>query len=323
MNHSAFQCIITSMSKKSSFKRNILIVLIGILVLTGCNQPRQFGITPTNDGTQSIATEIFVQATEEEVSKTLTATSTPLALKVNGLVYPLEDFKNDLLRFMVAFPDIDPEEAFQKLTTDLSEQLILQNSAIKNGFEITDEELEQRISNLSADIGGEEMLNTWLTANYYTQASFRRALTREIAIAFQKEIILTDIPTEVEQAELYQILVYDESSAKQIWQAIEDGTDFDWLAQQYHPATLGYIGWSPKGAMLPNEVEEIAFTMEIGTSSDVIQTDYGYHILYLNTRETHVLSPENLLMLQEGALMRWMQAEKSTAQIEIFVSNTP
>ena len=292
-------------------------------MLTSCNQPRQFGITPTNDGSQSIATEIFVQATEEEIAKTLTATTTPLALKVNGLVYPLEDFKNDLLRFMVAFPDLDSEEAFQRLTANLSEQLILQKAALENGFKMSDEELEQRISDLNSEIGGEEMLNTWLTANYYTQNSFRRALTREIAIAFQKEVILAEIPTEVEQVELYQILVYDESSAKQIWQAIEDGTDFDWLAQQYHPATLGYIGWSPKGAMLPDEVEEIAFTMKIGTSSDVIQTDYGYHILYLNTRESHVLSPENLLLLQEAALTNWMDTEKSTAQIEIYVSSNP
>ena len=321
MNHITFQCIITFMSKISSFTRNILITLLTVLVLTGCNQPRQFGITPTNDGSESVATEIFIQATEEEVAKTLTATSTPMAMKVNGLVYPLEDFKNDLLRFMIAFPDLNPEEAFQKLTANLSEQLLLQNAAIDNGFEITDEELDQRISDLITEIGGEGQLNTWLTANYYTQTSFRHALKREIAVAYQKETILGEIPSEVDQVELYQILVYDESSAKQIWQAIADGTGFDWLAQQYHPATRGYIGWSPQGAMLPEQVEQIAFTMEIGSTSDVIQTDYGYHILYLKAREKHTLSPENLLFLQESALADWMETEKSNAQIEIFVSS--
>lgn len=320
MNHIAFQCIITTMKKFFRSFLKVFFVLLLLLILASCNQPRQFGVTPTNDGNVTVATEIFAEATDTEIAKTITATMTPLAMKVNDFGYPLEDFKQDLLRFMMVFPEKNPQEAFDMLSSDLSEQLILQQAAINNGFVLSQEELEQRIATLVEEIGGNDMLNNWMSNNYYSQSSFRSTLEREMAIAYQKQIILETIPDEIEQTELYQILVYDESSAKQIGQALEEGTDFFWLAQQYHPATLGYIGWNPQGAMLPAEVEEIAFSMEVGTHSEIIQTDYGYHILYLNNKETHKLSPENLLYLQEAALTSWMETEKQNAIIEIYAT---
>jgi hypothetical protein len=308
------------MNNKSNL-RNIIAGLFAIMVLlSACNQPRDFGITPTTDGTESIATEIFIQATQEQVEKTLTATSLPLAMKVNGIQYPLDEFKNDWLRFLMVFTELAPEEAFNTLTTDLTEQLILQNAAMENGFNLSEGDLDQRIDTLINQVGGEQQFNQWLSNNYYTDTSFRRALYREVAVAYQKEIILDQIPDELEQVELSQILVYDEGTAKQILQAIAEGTDFFWLAEQYHPATIGYIGWNPRGAMLPNNVENTAFSMEVGTSSEVIQTDYGYHILYLNQREMHQLSPENLQILQEKALLNWMEIEKESAVIEIYTS---
>lgn len=320
MNHIAFQCIITTMKKFFRSFLKVFFVLLLLLILASCNQPRQFGVTPTNDGNVTVATEIFAEATDTEIAKTITATMTPLAMKVNDFGYPLEDFKQDLLRFMMVFPEKNPQEAFDMLSSDLSEQLILQQAAINNGFVLSQEELEQRIATLVEEIGGNDMLKNWMSNNYYSQSSFRSTLEREMAIAYQKQIILETIPDEIEQTELYQILVYDESSAKQIGQALEEGTDFFWLAQQYHPATLGYIGWNPQGAMLPAEVEEIAFSMEVGTHSEIIQTDYGYHILYLNNKETHKLSPENLLYLQEAALTSWMETEKQNAIIEIYAT---
>ena len=305
------------MSNTKLHLKQIIIILTVILTMAGCNQPRDFNITPTNDGTTTVATEIFAQATDAQIEKTLTATMEPLAMSVNGVTYPLAEFKNDLLRFMMVHADMEPEEAFNTLTSDLIEQMILQQAAIENGFTISADELDQRISTLAADIGGQEMLDNWISNNYYTESTFRLALERELAINYQKEILLADVPSEVEQVELYQILIYDEATAKQIFQTLADGTDYFWLAAQYHPATKGYIGWNPKGAMLPQEVEEAAYSLDISTYSEILQTEYGYHIIYINAREPHELSPENLFFLQETALKQWMELQKQNAAIEI------
>ena len=296
------------------------VLLMIFFSLTGCNQPRDFNITPTNDGSESVATDIFMEATQTQTVKTQTATAVPLALTVNGVGYPLAEFTNDLMRFMMVHADMDPQEAFSQLTNDLSEQLLLQQAAVKNGFLITEDQVDQRINNLANEVGGRENLDNWISNNYYSESSFRVALIREIAIAYQKEIILEEIPDEIDQVELYQILVYDEGTAKQIAQALEEGSDFFWLAEQYHPATLGYIGWNPKGAMLPPEMEETAFQMESGTYSEIIQTDFGYHIIYVNAHESHEISLENLRFLQESALQNWMEDQKQSANIEIFAT---
>lgn len=290
------------------------------MIIGGCNQPRDFNTTPTNDGTTTVATEIFAQATDEQIEKTLTATLEPMAFSVNGVPYTLADFKNDLLRFMMVNADMDPEEAFDTLTSDIIEQMILQQAAIGNGFSVSEEELDQRLTSLATDIGGQEMLDNWISNNYYTEVSFRQALERELAVNYQKEIILAGISSEVEQVELYQILIYDEASAKQIYQTLADGTDFFWLAAQYHPATKGNIGWNPRGAMLPPAVEETAFSIDVNTYSEIIQTDYGYHLLYVNAREPHELSPENLLFLQATALQQWMETQKQNAVIEMLIT---
>jgi parvulin-like peptidyl-prolyl isomerase len=306
------------MSIKSTQITKLLSILFVSFLFGSCNQPRQFGITPTNDGNETVATQIFAEATATQQAVIQTSTPMPLAMSVNGQSYPLSDFKQDLLRFMMVFPEMEPEEAFEMLTTDISEQLLLQQAAISNGFSISEEELNRRIADLIIDVGGEDTFNNWMSNNYFTQEQFQAALEREIAISFQKQIILDEIPEEIEQAEIYQILVYDEGTAKQIGQALAEGSDFFWLAEQYHPATLGYIGWNPQGAMLPKEVEDIVFSMEIGTYSDIVQTDYGYHILFLNSREIHKLSPENLRVLQENKLSSWMENQKQTAAIELF-----
>ena len=309
------------MRKNSFTPIKIIPVILSLLFITSCNQPRITGTTPTNDTSVSVATEIFTEATEDvEISKTLTATAIPLAMTVNGRNYPLDDFKQDLLRFMTVYPDMEPQEAFDMLSNDIVEQLILEESAVADGFTISQEELEQRVTDLANEIGGQEALDNWISSNYYNATSFREQLERETAIAFEKEIILSAIDDEMEQAELYQILVYDEGTAKSIQQALLGGSDYFWLAKQYHPATLGYIGWNPQGAMLPAEIEAAAFSMEVGTYSDIIQTDYGYHIIYLNNRDVHPLSPENLLILQEKLLAKWMEEHKQTAAIEIFAT---
>lgn len=47
----------------------------------------------------------------------------------------------------------------------------------------------------------------------------------------------------------------------------------------------GYLGFFTRGMMVP-EFEKAAFSMDVGTISEIIETDFGYHILYLQDTDT-------------------------------------
>lgn len=63
---------------------------------------------------------------------------------------------------------------------------------------------------------------------------------------------------------------------------IENGTDFGELAQQHSDcpsgANGGDLGMFGRGQMVP-EFEQAAFGMDVGAISDVVETDFGYHLI--------------------------------------------
>ncbi|PIR94573.1 hypothetical protein COT97_00750 [Candidatus Falkowbacteria bacterium CG10_big_fil_rev_8_21_14_0_10_39_11] len=76
--------------------------------------------------------------------------------------------------------------------------------------------------------------------------------------------------------------------AEDILTQLKSGADFATLAKQNSddPGSAesgGNLGWFGRGIMV-KEFEDAAFALEPGQLSDIIQTDYGYHILYLEDK---------------------------------------
>ncbi|OIO18513.1 MAG: hypothetical protein AUJ23_03510 [Candidatus Magasanikbacteria bacterium CG1_02_32_51] len=107
-------------------------------------------------------------------------------------------------------------------------------------------------------------------------------------------------PTEVEKrlSEKYnQDHPADDSSneairtqALEILQQIKDGKDFAEMAKQYGSDGTkeqgGDLGWFGRGQMVP-EFETVAFSLKKGElNSDLVKTQYGYHILQVTNKRT-------------------------------------
>jgi parvulin-like peptidyl-prolyl isomerase len=304
----------------------VLLITIGLFI-TGCNQPNPIGTIPTQglEFTQEATDESQSDtATPEEVVPTITATSIAPAIIVNGEIYPEESFKNDLLRFMMANPDADSSDAYESITQNQIELMLLAQAAQQNGFAITEEVISERENQMIEQMGGTDTFQLWLNNNYYTRQTFREALRTELAVQYQKQFLFDQITVEVEQIELSQILVYDLADAERILAALKSGaTRFDTQTSIYHPVTKGYLGWNPRGGMLPTEVEEIAFSLDIDQISDIIETDFGYHIIYLQNRQVQPLSLANAQIFQSRALNDWIENKKETADIQILAVHEP
>ncbi|MEC7487955.1 MAG: peptidylprolyl isomerase [Pseudomonadota bacterium] len=63
---------------------------------------------------------------------------------------------------------------------------------------------------------------------------------------------------------------------------IEGGMNFEEAAKQHSdcPSSSqgGDLGSFGRGMMVP-EFEDVAFTLEVGATSDVVETDFGYHLI--------------------------------------------
>lgn len=83
------------------------------------------------------------------------------------------------------------------------------------------------------------------------------------------------------------ILVEDEETAQLVLDKLEDGEDFAALAEEYSTdgsATEGGdLGTFGKGRMVA-PFEEAAFALEVGEISDIVETQYGYHIILVTDR---------------------------------------
>ena len=113
-----------------------------------------------------------------------------------------------------------------------------------------------------------------------------------------------------------QILIYNEGDATRISNQLKGGVDFDAMAAAIDPRTRGELSWFPRGYLLEPEIEEAAFSMQVGDVSEIIHTNVGYHIIKVLERdEDHPLSPDAYLALQERAIKDWVEQQRAAATV--------
>ena len=295
------------------FKPTRPILLAGLLalVLTACSLPS--GIGPTR---------ILTLTPSLTLSPTFTPTVTPipLELSVNGEGITVTAFEAALARYQQAQTalgiTVDIKTATQTVGQDLIDTLLLGQGAAADRKTVDDADVKSRIDALAAQIGGPDALAAWESAHGYTGADFLTEMKRQMAAALMRDQIIASVPTTAEQVHVKQILLYNSDEAQQALGYLKAGMDFNDLAAQYDPVTKGELGWFPRGYLPEAAIEEAAFTLQVGQYSDVIQTQAGYHILFLVERAAdHLLSPDALLTLQQHALQDWLTQQRNKSTI--------
>jgi peptidyl-prolyl cis-trans isomerase C len=91
-----------------------------------------------------------------------------------------------------------------------------------------------------------------------------------------------------ERVRASHILVANESTAKDVLAQLKAGTSFEELAAKYNSDasanTGGDLGYFTKGQMVP-EFEAAAFALPVGGLSDVVQTQFGFHIIKVTDKK--------------------------------------
>ncbi len=127
------------------------------------------------------------------------------------------------------------------------------------------------------------------------------------------------------------ILVDDPLVAEVIHEKVLAGEDFSKIAAESSidpsaATNYGDLGWFTRGAMVP-AFEDAAFGLEnIGDVSEVVQTDFGYHIIQLLGRETRPMDDNAIRSTKDVVFTEWVAAKREEGTIEIndiWQSNVP
>ncbi|MBN1485235.1 MAG: peptidylprolyl isomerase [Chloroflexia bacterium] len=78
----------------------------------------------------------------------------------------------------------------------------------------------------------------------------------------------------------------------------------------------GDLGWFSRGTMV-TEFEEAAFSLEPGQLSEIVETQFGYHLIWVQEYDAeHPLDEETLEQQAQQAFQEWLQGLQDTAVIE-------
>jgi hypothetical protein len=249
-----------------------------------------------------------------------TATPEPMALTVNGEGITLVEFNAEVTRYTSAQTTlgktVDSAAATSTVIEDFVAQMLLAQAAHQNGYTLNDVALQARVDALAAQIGGVEALSGWKSEHGYSEQAFQSALRRAAESAWMRDKIISTVPSTAEQVHVQQILLYNQDTAVNFLNQLNGGADFNELAFKADPLARGDLGWVPRGYLLNAQIEEAAFKLTVGQYSDVITTDVGFHIIKILERDSNrPLSPDALLTLQELALRKWIEEQRTQASV--------
>jgi parvulin-like peptidyl-prolyl isomerase len=200
---------------------------------------------------------------------------------------------------------------------ELINRTLLAQAARAAGFTADLQMTVDQMAKIIEQAGGNEAFEVWLEENGYTLESYSFEVPLELEAAWQRDQIAASVLAEIEQVHAQQILFYDPFQAERAMKQLNAGFAFETIAQNNDPDNLGYLGWFPRGVLLFPELEEILFSLQPGQFSEVIQTDAGYHILYVIEKGVHPLSTESRLILEEQAVADWLTDQRTSASIQV------
>ena len=145
---------------------------------------------------------------------------------------------------------------------------------------------------------------------------------------YEKNISRYDRPEEIRAS---HILVADEQTAQELLDQLNAGADFAELAKEHSTDTAsaeqgGDLDWFTRGSMV-GEFEDAAFALEVGKISDIVKTQYGYHLIKLTDRKAHYtptldevkdqVRDDYIEEIRDERFSAWYEDISGQAQLEI------
>jgi len=240
--------------------------------------------------------------------------------EVNGSSITTGDFDRELKNlpeYLKTMADT-PQGRKEMLDTMVIRELILQQAS-KDGLD-KGAEIEDKLQELRKRLVVESFLKKKVEAESKVSDEDMKKFYEQNKDKFKSG----------EQIKASHILVKTEKEAKEVLAKLKAGGNFEELAKKSSvdssAAKGGDLGWFGKGSMVP-AFEKAALALKDGQISDVVKSDFGFHIIKLTGKRAAGIRPFDEVKEQiKGAIMPTKQQEvfqkikedlKKTAKISI------
>lgn len=230
--------------------------------------------------------------------------------------------------------------ATDKAVNELIVKKMLLDEIAKRNITVSQEDLEKYKENLLKEIGGEENLKEVLAKNNINENEFNSLLENDIQVS---KLIASISPVKISDAEVKKfynenktskftypdsvkashILIKDKAKAEEVLKkAKEEKADFAELAKQYSedPGSAqkgGDLGFFTKDEMV-KPFADAAFSMKPDTVSNLVQTEFGYHIIKVTDRKKAGITPYDEI---KNTLKKYLEDEKKVEILQKFVES--
>lgn len=185
----------------------------------------------------------------------------------------------------------------------LIDEKILELEVEKNKIEISQEEIQAELDKTIEEVGGLDQFGILLMQYGMTEDDIEENIKVNLTYKRILEPLITITEDDMkayfeenssyfateEQVKASHILVDSEEKAKEVKAKIDEGGDFAELAKEYStdPSNSnngGSLGFFGRGQMV-QEFEDVAFSLEPGSISDPVKTEFGYHIIKVEEKQ--------------------------------------
>lgn len=293
------------------------------------------------------------------------------AAVVNGTTLTMKDLKAELDRVLqqamavgqsVQGPDLD---ALRHKTLDnMIDRELLAAEAAKQGIKVSQADVDKQFAELKAKFPNPEEFNKVLQKMGVTEAEGKAQLMRDMGIQLYLKGIIDKMPAptdaemkaffeqnkdrfgEPEQVRASHILVKVDGNADQATKdaakkkitellgKLKKGADFAKLASENSDcpskAQGGDLGFFGHGQMV-KEFEDVAFKLDKGKLSDVVQTQFGFHIIKVTDKKAGKPATFDTAKskiadeMKEGKVRETVMAAvkklRDQAKIEVFIKD--
>jgi len=230
----------------------------------------------------------------------------------------------------------DPELRKQILDAMITEKLILAQ-AILDSVTVSEAEvtqaLDQQLQNLIRQAGSEQRVEQYYgmplsrIRREYRDDLHKQLLVQRVRQSREASLHVThreveeffstykdSLPSVPDQYQLSNIFVVPKPDSnveretrmqlRAILDSIRAGADFTDLARRHSQdgtaSSGGNLGWAKRGTFVP-EFERVAFSLPEGGVSDIVKTEFGYHLIQLIERRGESVNVRHILLrLEKG-----------------------
>lgn len=202
----------------------------------------------------------------------------------------------------------------------IDDQLVIQEAA-RQGISVSDAELDAELQKIIDSLGGQAKFEEQLKLSGQTLEDARTMQRIQMLYLKMRDRVVGGLQT-AEQVHARHILVDSQATAQALLAQIQAGADFGQVAQQSSLDTLtrvngGDLGWFARGALPAKELEDVAFALQPGQLSDVVQSAFGYHLVQVLERDpARKLEGEMFVKVQQQAMENWLNGLRAQAQVQ-------